>query len=100
MDLELLQKCKGFEWDVHNAKKNWRKHGVTPSECEQIFFNLPLVVADDTRHSVKENRFHALGKTDACRTLFVVFTVRRERIRVISARDMSRKERKVYESHD
>ncbi len=101
MDIpELLLKCTGFEWDRHNAEKNWQKHRVTPSECEQIFFNRPLVVADDVKHSKKENRFYALGHTDAGRLLFVVFTVRRDKIRVISARDMNRKERKVYESHE
>jgi uncharacterized DUF497 family protein len=101
MDIfELLLKCTGFEWDEHNAEKNWQKHRVTPSECEEIFFNRPLVVADDVRHSEKENRFYALGHTDAGRMLFVVFTVRQSLIRVISARDMNRKERKVYQSHE
>lgn len=96
----LLQNCTGFEWDAHNAEKNWQKHRVTPSECEQTFFNRPLVVADDVRHSEKENRLYALGHTDAGRTLFVVFTVRLDKIRVISARDMTRKERKAYQSHE
>lgn len=97
---DLLSKCTGFEWDEHNVEKNWQKHGVSPAECEQIYFNRPLVVADDADHSGRENRFYALGRTDAGRMLFIVFTVRRERVRVISARDMSRKERKVYESHE
>ena len=97
---DILSKSTGFEWDSNNAEKIWRKHGVSPSECEQIFFNRPLVVADDARHSTEENRFYALGHTDAGRMLFVVFTVRAERIRVISARDMNRKERKVYQSHE
>lgn len=97
---ELLQKCVGFEWDAHNTEKNWKKHRVTPSECEELFFNRPLVVADDARHSEKERRFYGLGHTDGSRMLFVVFTLRREKIRVISARDMNRKERKVYESHE
>ncbi len=101
MDIEsLLQKCTAFEWDARNAEKNWQKHRVTPSECEQIFFNRPLVVADDIKHSEKENRFYALGHTDSRRRLFVVFTVRRDDIRVISARDMHRKERRVYQSHE
>ena len=101
MDIfDRLQKCTGFEWDEHNAEKNWQKHGVTPSECEEFFFNRPLVVADDVRHSEKENRFYALGHTDGSRMLFVVFAVRRDKIRVISARDMNRKERKVYQSHE
>jgi len=92
----VLGRCAGFEWDEHNAGKNWHQHRVSPVECEQIFFNRPLVVADDPRHSERENRFYALGRTDASRMLFVVFTVRKDRVRVISARDMSRKERKIY----
>lgn len=101
MDIfDLLHKCTGFEWDAHNADKNWEKHRVMPSECEQIFFNRPLVVADDVKHSEKENRFYALGHTDGGRMLFVVFAVRRDKIRVISARDMNRKERRVYQSHE
>jgi hypothetical protein len=96
----IFQKCSGFEWDAHNAEKNWKKHRVTPSECEQIFFNRPLVVEDDEKHSEKENRHYALGLTDTGRMLFVVFTVRLDKIRVISARDCNRKERKVYQSHE
>jgi len=75
-------------------------HEVSPSKSEEIFFNRPLVVAKDRKHSEKEKRFYALGHTDAGRRLFVVFMVRRDKIRVISARDMSRKERKVYEYHE
>jgi len=70
--------------------------GVTPTECEELFFNRPLIVGEDERHSEREDRFYALGQTDAGRRLFVVFALRARRIRVISARDMSRKERKVY----
>ncbi|MDH5762239.1 MAG: BrnT family toxin [Nitrospinota bacterium] len=97
---DLLRKCTGFEWDEHNTDKNWQKHQVTSSECEEVFFNRPLAVADDVRHSEKENRFYALGNTNAGRFLFVVFTIRRSQVRVISARDMNRKERKVYQSHE
>lgn len=99
-EFDILSKCTGFEWDEHNAEKNWQKHRISPSECEEIFFNRPLVIADDVRHSEKENRLYALGHTDAGRMLFVVFTVRRNLIRIISARDMNRKERKVYQSHE
>jgi hypothetical protein len=98
--LKILQKCTEFEWDMHNAGKNWQKHRVMPAECEQIFFNRPLVVADDVAHSVSENRFYALGQTDDKRMLFAVFTIRLNRVRVISARDMSRKEREAYRSHE
>lgn len=101
MDIfDILLKCAGFDWDEHNAEKNWQKHRVTPSECEEMFFNRPMVVSDDVKHSEKENRFYALGHSDAGRMLFAVFTIRRNLIRVISARDMNRKERKVYKSHE
>ena len=95
-DWASLFQCEGFEWDEHNAGKIWQKHRVLPSESEEVFFNRPLVVADDLRHSEAEKRFYALGQTNAGRMLFVVFAVRQRRIRVISARDMSRKERKAY----
>jgi uncharacterized DUF497 family protein len=91
-----LDNCIGFDWDEGNTSKNWLKHKVTPSECEQIFFNQPLVVQADLNHSKKETRYFALGQTDLKRTLFIAFTVRNNRIRIISARDMSRKEREVY----
>ena len=100
MASDVLSGCAGFEWDEHNTKKNWQRHRVTPSECEEIFFNRPLVVRDDMKHSEKENRLYALGNTDAGRPLFVVFTVRGGNIRVISARDMNHKERRAYESHE
>ena len=97
---DVLSGCTGFERDERNTGKNRQKHRVTPSECEEMFFNRPLVVADDIKHSEKENRFYALGHADSGRMLFVVFTVRQNLIRVVSARDMSQKERKVYESHE
>jgi len=96
--MEKAIECTGFQWDEHNANKIWDKHGVTPFESEQVFFNSPVVATVDTEHSQKENRYYVLGRTDAGRRLFVVFTVRNDLIRVISARDMSRKERKAYES--
>jgi len=99
-DFNVLSKCTGFEWDEHNSEKNWRKHQVMPSECEEVFFNRALVIKDDTKHSEKESRYYCLGHTDSGRLLFVVFTVRRGKIRVISARDMNNKERNVYESHE
>ncbi|MCW5213009.1 BrnT family toxin [Desulfobulbus sp. TB] len=95
---EMLHRCTGFDWDKGNINKNKIKHKVTPSECEQIFFNQPLLVKDAVLHSEKEQRFCALGKTDKGRRLFIAFTVRKDRIRVISARDMSRKERSIYEN--
>ena len=93
-----MRNCTGFQWDEGNSEKNWVRHGVRNSECEQIFFNRPIVVSDDERHSQLEARYYALGQTDSGRRLFVVFTIRGDLIRVISARDMSRHERGVYEN--
>jgi len=95
-----LDRCTGFQWDKDNAEKNWLKHGVSPSECEQIFFNLPLVVSGDIEHSQAEDRYYALGKTDMERRLFLVFTIRENHIRIISARDMNKKERQVYINYE
>jgi uncharacterized DUF497 family protein len=94
---ELLHQADGFQWDAGNREKNWHTHQVSAAECEQVFFNQPLVVAEDVKHSGEEMRFYALGRTDDERRLFVVFTLRGTRIRVISARDMSRKERDEYQ---
>lgn len=96
MDKELSV-CEGFEWDAGNVQKSWRKHSVTCSECEQVFFNRPLLALEDVKHSATEKRYFALGVTDGGRRLFVAFTLRERRIRVISARDMSRRERSIYE---
>lgn len=94
---EELARCTGFQWDEANATKNWERHQVSQGQCEQVFFNHPFVVAFDERHSQDEPRYYGLGQTDAGRHAFIVFTIRGDLIRVISARDMSRRERKVYE---
>lgn len=93
-----LQKIIGFDWDHGNARKN-DKHVVSAAEAEQVFSNAPLLLLDDSKHSEDEARYHALGKTDEGRTLHVTFTLRSAEtlLRVISARDMSRMERKIYE---
>jgi len=91
-----LSSLNGFEWDEGNQTKNWIKHQVSTSECEEVFFNLPLLLADDVQHSQEEKRFYVLGQTNAERKLFISFTIRTNKIRVISAREMSRKERQVY----
>lgn len=97
--LAKLQACTGFDWDEGNLLKNWEKDGVTAAECEQAFFNRPLLAQPDVGHSVAEIRFYVRGQSDSGRRLFLVFTVREDRIRVISARDMSRSERRSYERH-
>ena len=91
-----LVTCTGFEWDDGNRDKNWIRHRVSVAECEQVFFNVPLLVAKDERHSSGEPRYYVLGQTDAGRRSFVVLTIRGESIRVISARNMSRREREEY----
>lgn len=91
-------KITGFDWDDGNARKN-EKHGVSMAEAEQIFFNDPLLLLQDEKHSQSKSRVHALGKTDEERLLYITFTLRHagEKIRVISARDMQKKERMIYE---
>ncbi len=93
-----LHRITGFDWDSGNVRKN-EKHAVSQAEAEQVFFNEPLVVLADIGHSSHEPRFHALGATDEGRLLHITFTLRFDntRLRVISARDMHRKERAVYE---
>ena len=92
-----IKDCEGFLWDHGNLEKNWTKHKVTRLECEEIFFNLPLIINDDEEHSTIEERYYDLGKSKSERYLFISFTIRNNLLRVISARDMNRKERKIYE---
>ena len=91
-------RVEGFEWDGGNERKSELKHAVSMPEAEQVFFNEPLLVVEDRAHSGTEPRWHALGRTDRLRLLHVTFTCRNHGtfIRVISARDMHRKERTVY----
>ena len=95
-----FEKFSGFEWDEGNSEKNRIKHHVENWECEQIFFNDPLIILDDHRHSIHEKRFAAFGRTDLGRVLVVIFTMRGKLIRVISARDMNRRERNFYENNE
>jgi uncharacterized DUF497 family protein len=99
MEAEILNldNLVGFDWDEGNKQKNWEKHKVEYTECEEVFFNTPLLISEDTKHSSQEKRNYALGRTDTNRMLFLVFTVRGDKIRIISARDQSKKERKIYE---
>jgi uncharacterized DUF497 family protein len=91
-----LSSIDGFEWDEGNHLKNWLKHEVSASECEEVFFNLPLLLSADLKHSQVEPRYYVLGRTKNGRPLFVSFALRESKIRVISARPMSRKERQIY----
>lgn len=92
----FIEKCEGFEWDDGDSNKNWHLHGVSDGECEDVFFNLPLIIASDKRHSKTETRFFALGRMDADRRLFIAFAVKNKLIRVISARDMTKSEIRKY----
>jgi len=101
--LEILEKTKGFSWNKGNIDKNWLRHQVTSKECEEVFFNRPLLVNFDEKHSNEiEKRFQASGKTNRARNLFIVFIIRDirdirdKKIRIISVRDQSKKERRQY----
>lgn len=96
-----LQRVSGFEWDDGNRRKSVDKHGVSEAEAEQMFFQEPLLIVADRRHSGQEPRFHALGMTEAGRALHVTFTLRQDatKVRVILARSINRKERSIYERH-
>ena len=93
---DMLKKCTGFDWDQGNSEKNWIAHRVNRNESEQVFFNEPMIVAEDDKHSQNEKRWYLLGRTDSKRLLLIVFTIRVNLIRVISARDMNKKERDIY----
>ncbi len=96
-DIREIFDFTGFQWDSGNIDKNLIRHNVANWECEQIFFNEPLIVLGDPIHSVAEKRYAAFGHTDQERLLVVIFTRRGGLLRVISARDMNRRERKFYE---
>jgi len=95
-----LSDCIGFEWDESNVVKNWERHHVTPEEAEDAFFHDPFIVRQDTKHSPKEVRYRALGTTSRGRLLMMAFIVRRKRVRVISVRDMNRREAQEYKRHE
>lgn len=92
----VLEQAEGFDWDEGNLFKGWERHRVRFSECEEVFMNRPLVAAP-AYGAAEEERLAVLGRTDAGRLLCVIFTLRNARVRVISARDASRKERKEYQ---
>jgi uncharacterized protein len=94
-----LDQITGFDWDDGNSRKSADKHDVSQGEAESVFFNDPLIVVEDAKHSEREQRLNALGKTTQNRLLHITFTLRQNGtlVRVISARDMHRRERKAYE---
>jgi len=90
--VDELRQCTCFDWDDGNSGKNWIRHQVRDGECEEVFFNRPLVAMPDEAHSEEERRILVLGQTDTSRKLFLACTLRKELIRVISARDMTKRE--------
>ena len=94
----LFASLDGFEWDAGNTAKNVLGHDVSQAEAESIFFNVPVMVLDDDKHSASEQRFLIHGVTTDGRLLTAAFTIRGNLVRVISVRDMSRKERLAYET--
>jgi uncharacterized protein len=99
MITEYFSDFSGFQWDSGNLDKNRLKHEVEAFEAEQMFFNDPLIVIPDERHSTQEIRYAAFGKTNDGRKLTIIFTHRNQLIRIISARDMNKKERNYYETY-
>ncbi|OIN98844.1 hypothetical protein COY52_05795 [Candidatus Desantisbacteria bacterium CG_4_10_14_0_8_um_filter_48_22] len=93
--MKLIPEPVNFDWDKGNLAKNWDKHRVTNLECEEIFYNDPLVVKARIE-GYTEERFYAIGKTGRDRFLFVVFIVRAGKVRIISARDANKKEKVIY----
>ena len=93
---EYFPDLTGFQWDVGNSEKNWLAHDVTQAETEQVFFNRPVLVMPDVQHSQVEARYYVLGRSNAGRRLTIVFTIRATLVRPIMARNMSRRERRLY----
>jgi uncharacterized DUF497 family protein len=93
---EYFPDLTGFQWDAGNSQKNWLAHDVSQAETEQVFFNRPILLRPDVPHSQAEVRYYVLGRSNAGRRLTIVFTIRDTRVRPIMARDMSRRERRVY----
>lgn len=92
-----LKGIKEFQWDKGNLDKSYQKHGITPNQSEEIFLDPKLKIVKDLKHSQKEKRFVAIGKTTSKKILFAIFTIRSQKIRIISARIANQKERKIYE---
>lgn len=95
--MKVLLKPFEFEWDKGNKDKNLKKHSVTDKEAEEVFDNDPKFIIENIKHSIVEKRYQLWGETNNKRKLSVIFTIRDKKVRVISARNMNRKERKAYE---
>ena len=95
--MQILTDVIGFDWDQGNKGKNFIKHQATDEECEEVFFDPQKKILKDVLHSGNEERYVLLGKTKIERLLFIVFTIRKQKIRIISARDINNKEKKLYQ---
>ena len=98
--MKVFKNLTAFEWDRGNKDKNLNKHRVTNEECEEVFFDFNKKIAVDGLHSGTEERYILLGKTKSERCLFLIFTVRNDKVRIISARDLNRKEKSLYEKEN
>lgn len=92
-----IHEAEGFEWDKGNINKNWKKHHVSAQEAEEVFKNEPKIILYDAKHSQTEERFSILGQTNKGRFLTIIFTMRENKIRIISARDQHKIEKRAYE---
>ena len=95
--MRILPKPIAFEWDKGNIDKNLKKHNVNDKEAEEVFGNKPIFIFKDDEHSISEKRFMIWGVTSGHRKLAVIFTIRKDKIRIISGRDMHKRERREYE---
>ena len=91
-----LSKYKGFKWDKWNIDKSYKKHGITPNESEEAFLDEKAIILRNIKHSNKEKRYSLIGKITSNKLLFIVFTLRENNIRIISARKANKKERSNY----
>jgi len=96
MILEVFQGVTGFEWDRANTA-HIANHNVLPDEAEEVFSDKDNIVEEDVEHSTVEKRFLIIGKTQEGRLLYQIFTRRGNNLRVISSRDINRKEVALYE---
>lgn len=91
-----FEKIDGFDWDGGNIKKNLIKHGISCQEAEEIFLDISAVHREDNKHSLKEQRFATIGKSFLNKILIAFFTIRKDKIRIISVRGVNKKEKDLY----
>lgn len=96
MKPDLIPEPIQFEWDKGNIDKSFKKHGVKNEEAEQAFISKDRFLTEDKKHSGAEKRYLLLGKSETSKLLSIIFTIRGSKIRIISARAMSRIERRIY----